>query len=89
MPALARDGKKLLGQLTALRREAATIPSNAYQQAYLEELTTLERVAESVMLMGQDPSSDSLSRLKRFSRQLVDRSRAAQEAALKGLEAGN
>lgn len=86
LPALARDGKTLMQALGQLRREAAALPDRQpYQQAYLEELSTLERVAEAVMLMGQDPSSDSLSRLKRLARQLVDRSRAAQESALQGL----
>lgn len=86
LPALARDGKTLMQAIGKLRAEVAAMPDRQpYQQAYLDELSTLERVAEAVMLMGQDPSSDSLSRLKRLARQLVDRSRAAQESALQGL----
>lgn len=87
LPALAREGKKLMLSLSALRREVAALNvKQPYQEAYLKELDTLQLVAEAVMELGRDPTSDSLSRLKRRSRELVERSRAAQEAALQALE---
>lgn len=87
MAALARDGQALMKAIAQLRKETAALAiDQPFQKAYLEELATLERVAEAIMLLGQDPSPDSLSRLKRLSRQLVTSSRAAQEAALRALE---
>ncbi|MCE7870598.1 hypothetical protein DYH09_09500 [bacterium CPR1] len=86
LPLLASEGEKLTREVSRLRQEAAAVKGGASHQAYRAELEALQRVAEAIALMGQDPSPDSLSRLRRVSRVLLQESRAAQQAALKELE---
>lgn len=83
---LAREGGKLTREVSKLRKEAGAVKGGAAHKAYLAELEALHRVAEAITLMGQDPSPDSLSRLRRVSRVLLQESRSAQQAALKELE---
>ncbi|MEW6280419.1 MAG: hypothetical protein AB1758_17445 [Candidatus Eremiobacterota bacterium] len=91
LAALSREATEVVKRVAALRREAAAVPApagvQAAQKAFLAELASLEKLAEAVSLMGRDPSEDSSSRLRRFSRQLVEDSRRSQDAALDALEA--